>query len=676
MANLVPKVNNVGKLGTSSKLWNEVHQTTSLFGTASITEESNVLKVKDAPLTVEQNLTVGQSLAITAQASSLDLNSQKIINLATPTSNGDAASKAYVDSVAQGLDVKDSVRVATTAALTLASELENGDTVDGVVLATGDRVLVKDQASASENGIYVVAASGAPARSADFAASSNAAGTFVFVEEGTANADAGFVCTSNSGSDVVGTNTLAFSQFSGAGAVVAGDGLDKTGNTLSVNVDDSSLEIDTDTLRIKAAGVTSSMLSSSAVDNTNLAAASITGQTVAQDAIADDDLVLIYDTSASALRKMTKANFVSGLSGGAAADDITVGDAAVTLATTAGNITLDAQGNDTDIIFKGTDGGSDITMLTLDGSAAGKAIFNDGAEFSNDVRLKKDGAYLYFGADSDVRLKHVTDTGLELSMPGSVTGNYEPRFTITTENGDSNSLGPTLRIQNYSTGAGYAGTLEFYGENDAGFVHPYAYIRTQLADTTAGAEEGNLQFYVQGGGSGGNMEGLRIEGTTEGCVTNISRHNGTDEGLMLASTLVTSTAAELNALDVSSESPSDNEVLTYTAGNGLHWAAVSGGGGSAPTVTAASPSSAYTISTYSGIEEVYLLNPSTSITVNLPSAATAGSGYKYQIKNLSTNTLTLDPSSTETIDASTTVDISTQYSSLTIVSDGTNWFII
>ena len=128
--------------------------------------------------------------------------------------------------------------------------------------------------------------------------------------------------------------------------------------------------------------------------------------------------------------------------------------------------------------------------------------------------------------------------------------------------------------------------------------------------------------------------------------------------------------------DVTISTPSSGQVLSY---NGTNWvnSAAGGGGGSVPAVTSATPSSDYTISTTSGIEEIYLLNPSVAINVNLPSAATASSGYKYTIKNLSnTYSLTVDPNSTETIDGVGTYQLNVQYQSLTIVSDGTNWHII
>ena len=168
---------------------------------------------------------------MTAPSADVSANSQKITSLATPTATTDAATKGYVDSVSQGLDVKDSVKVATTANITLSGT----QTIDGVAVSADERVLVKDQSTASQNGLYLCKAS-AWARTSDLAAGANAAGMFTFVEQGTVNADNGFSCTSNSGSAVVGTNNLTFAQFSGAGSVAAGDGLDKTGNTLSLDL--------------------------------------------------------------------------------------------------------------------------------------------------------------------------------------------------------------------------------------------------------------------------------------------------------------------------------------------------------------------------------------------------------------------------------------------------------
>jgi hypothetical protein len=169
-----------------------------------------------------------------APTASVSLNSQTITNLADPVNTQDAATRGFVEATSQGLDVKDSCVAATTGNITISTALNNGDTLDGVSLSTNDRVLVKDQSTASENGIYVVGSS--PARAVDLAAGSDAAGMFTFIEQGTVNADNGFVCTSNKGSAVVGTNNLTYAQFSGAGQITTADGIQKTGNTISVDL--------------------------------------------------------------------------------------------------------------------------------------------------------------------------------------------------------------------------------------------------------------------------------------------------------------------------------------------------------------------------------------------------------------------------------------------------------
>ena len=182
------------------------------------------------------------------------------------TNATDAATKAYVDGVASGLDIKESVRVATTANVALATALENGDAIDGITLATGNRVLVKNQSTGSENGIYVVQSSGAAVRATDADVSAEVtAGLFAFVEEGTANGNTGWVLTTDN-PITLGTTALVFTQFAGAATVTGGDGLTLTGADLSVNVDSSTIEISSDILRVKDAGVTAAKLATSAVD--------------------------------------------------------------------------------------------------------------------------------------------------------------------------------------------------------------------------------------------------------------------------------------------------------------------------------------------------------------------------------------------------------------------------
>ena len=196
----------------------------------------------------------------------VDVNSSRISNLTDPTQDQDAATKSYVDNVVNGLDVKESVKVATTA--NLASTYNNGAgtltassngalSIDGVTVSTNDRVLVKNQTDTKQNGIYVVTATGdgsnpfvlTRAGDAD-AASEITGGTFTFVEQGTANSENGFVFT-HDGTPTLGTTAITVTQFSGAGQITAGDALTKSGNTLNVAVDDSTIEVSSDALQIK-----------------------------------------------------------------------------------------------------------------------------------------------------------------------------------------------------------------------------------------------------------------------------------------------------------------------------------------------------------------------------------------------------------------------------------------
>jgi len=177
----------------------------------------------------------------------VDVGGKRVGNAANPTQSSDLATKAYVDSLSNGLDVKASVRAATTANITLS----NTQTIDGVALSVGDRVLVKNQTTGSQNGIYVVA-SGSWTRATDFDNNPDievSPGTFFFVEEGTTQADNGYV-VSNDGAITIGTTAITFSQFSGAGQITAGAGLTKSGNTLDVVGTADRITVNTDSVDI------------------------------------------------------------------------------------------------------------------------------------------------------------------------------------------------------------------------------------------------------------------------------------------------------------------------------------------------------------------------------------------------------------------------------------------
>lgn len=260
---------------TSNKL--SVHAATTsaeLAGVISDETGSGSLVFATSPTLVTPTLGAALATSITATSGNLtlsaaagnnsvslvptgtgtvDVGSKRITSVAEPTQASDAATKNYVDAVKTGLDPKDSVRIATTAALTatysngssgVGATLTNSGTqaaftVDSIVGVLGDRVLVKDQASALQNGIYTITTVGTVStnwvltRAID--ADQNAEvtpGAFTFVEEGTVNGNNGYVCT-NTGSITIGTTGITWVQFSGAGQVVAGDGLTKSGNTIN-----------------------------------------------------------------------------------------------------------------------------------------------------------------------------------------------------------------------------------------------------------------------------------------------------------------------------------------------------------------------------------------------------------------------------------------------------------
>ena len=176
----------------------------------------------------------------------VDVNNSRISNVTDPTQAQDAATKGYVDAVKQALDIKDSAHVATTGNITLSGT----QTIDGIAVEAGDRVLVKNQTAGADNGIYVAAA-GAWARAADANTTAEVTpGMFIFVEEGTVGGDNGFVLTTDA-PITLDTTSLTFTQFSGAGQIIAGDALSKSGNTLNVNDDNKTIEVSGDTLRIK-----------------------------------------------------------------------------------------------------------------------------------------------------------------------------------------------------------------------------------------------------------------------------------------------------------------------------------------------------------------------------------------------------------------------------------------
>ena len=226
--------------GRTISITGDIAYTSGAFdGTANVTGTGTLATVNSNVGTYTKITINGKGLATAGEQASLsdlsaptanfDFGAFKITNLADPTSDQDAATKYYVDSVAQGLDPKASAKAASTANIATLSGLL---TIDGVTLSANDRVLVKNQTAAEENGIYVASAT-AWARSSDADTWDELVSAFIFVEEGSTQADSGWVCTVNAGG-TLGVTAVTWVQFSGAGTYTAGTGLTLTGNEFSI----------------------------------------------------------------------------------------------------------------------------------------------------------------------------------------------------------------------------------------------------------------------------------------------------------------------------------------------------------------------------------------------------------------------------------------------------------
>lgn len=261
------------------------------IGSSTLTLGSSTTDIAGLTSLVVDSITInGSTMSTTASNTDITLSPHGTGTVKVPSGYEDRAgfttdslaNKAYVDQVAQGLDTKPSCRLATTANLsasysngtagvgaTLTASSNGALSIDGVTPSASDRILVKDQSTAAQNGIYVVTTVGDGSTAfvltratPEDQPSELTGGSFVFVEEGTANGDNGYVFT-HTGAPTFGSTALDVAQFSGAGQITAGAALTKTGNQLDVAVDDSSIEVSSDAVRVKAGGITNAMLAGS-----------------------------------------------------------------------------------------------------------------------------------------------------------------------------------------------------------------------------------------------------------------------------------------------------------------------------------------------------------------------------------------------------------------------------
>ena len=301
------------------------------------------------------------------------------MNVATPTLDDHAANKAYVDSVAQGLDVKDSVRAASTGDVNVGAP---ASTLDGVNLVAGDRVLLKDQTTASQNGIYVYASDGLT-RAIDMDAAGEFVGAFFFIEEGTTNSDQGYVMSANGTIDV-GTTDIEFTKFTGTGQITAGDALSKNGNTLNVNVDGTYIMVDgSDALTIKGTSTNGEVLRSDGAGGVAYGALDLTNLNATAGAMPLSRGGLGVDASQTAGKATARDNLGLGSIATQDADAVAVTGGSVDLS--GGTLTLANDQLSGDVISGGTidsanlQGGTGVTVSQFDITVgAGKTLDVDG----------------------------------------------------------------------------------------------------------------------------------------------------------------------------------------------------------------------------------------------------------------------------------------------------------
>jgi hypothetical protein len=357
----------------------------SLSGTANEVEVTNVGTAYTVGL--PDNVTLGGNLTING----------------TPSNSTHAATKGYVDSVAEGLHIHASAVAATTGNIDLSTDLENGDVLDGVTLATGNRVLVKNQTNAAQNGIYVVQASGAAVRATDFDAPAEVdGGDFIFVTGGTVNDNTGWVQTST-GVVTIGTDPIVFTQFSGAGTYLAGNGLTLTGNTFSINT-----------------GTTVDLSTAQTLSNKTLAAPSVSGLYLSDsgfvvEGTANDHETTVTFTDPTADRTIT---FQDGTGTVAFTSDIITSTTGISEGTNLYFTDERAQDAVAAAIAAGTH--SNITITYDDATNKFTFAAENGVADSNTDQLTEGTTNLYF-----------TNERAEDAVGGMVTGNTETGISVT-----------------------------------------------------------------------------------------------------------------------------------------------------------------------------------------------------------------------------------------------------
>jgi len=404
--------------------------------------------------------TDAQTLTNKTMGDDLLMDGFQISGLGTPDQADHAATKAYVDSIAEGLHIHESVVAATTGNISITNDLQLGDVIDGVTLASTNRVLVKNQTAPAENGIYVVQPSGAAIRATDFDAAAEVdGGDFVFVTGGNTQADTGWVQTSEA-VVTIGSDPISFTQFSGAGTFLAGNGLELNGNIFSIDetvtatrgyVNDEISDLDTDLKAYADTAEADAISSANSYTDGEITTALTTAQGYADTAEADansytDGREAAITTAYESYADTAEADAIST----AAGDATTKANAAETNANSYTDSSINAL--DTDDIEEGTsnkyftDGraktaaaelltGATLQNITITGTGSGLTITaENGVADSDTDDLDEGTSNLYFTDQRAVdALQAVTPVFEEIDV-NSIALNVASSVTVATQN--------------------------------------------------------------------------------------------------------------------------------------------------------------------------------------------------------------------------------------------------
>lgn len=382
--------------------------------------------------TVQAKLTATADIITLAGASGAAV---ELKNLAPPLFASSAATKTYVDNTANGLSWHYTARVATTENGVFSTAFVEGASVDGVTLSQGNRILIKNQLDPIVNGIYAVSLSGEPVRVNDMLAGSNAKALAIFVEEGTVGGDQAYVCTANAGSDIVGTNPLEFTKFTGVGQIVAGVGLDKVDATNTLDVDSTVIRTVTDQemtgLKTFSGGVINSA-----------GQIQVTGGSVH---LADDIVFNLGSSNELKLKHTTAGNTeINSTAGNLTVDnEAPTGKTILQLGSDTSATAVEIKNNSSDVLFsvdaaaQGTMAGNldvtnglDVTGAVLS-AAVGLDVTGGLVHVTGTGVTLDDSVPLNIGSDSDLVLSHSGTAGLIKSVTGNLVIDNE-NVTATT----------------------------------------------------------------------------------------------------------------------------------------------------------------------------------------------------------------------------------------------------